>query len=143
MDQLAGLTEEARKLALDRFRLLRPHLEDDSPLKLVAAEAEIPFRTAQRWVALYRKLGLAALARKNRADRGERRAVSVKIKEAIEGLALQRPPLPTTAICRQARRMAQDLGAAELLGCLSHRLQFAHRSCHARPRRHESVQQHI
>src|ERR1035438_9464467 len=99
MDQLAGLTEEARKLALDRFHLLRPHLEDDRPLKLVAAEAEIPFRTAQRWVALYRKFGLAALARKNRADRGERRAVSSKIKEAIEGLALQKPPLPTTAIC--------------------------------------------
>jgi putative transposase len=110
MDQLAGLTEEARKLALDRFHLLRPHLEDDRPLKLVAAEAEIPFRTAQRWVALYRKFGLAALARKNRADRGERRAVSSKIKEAIEGLALQKPPLPTTAICRQAQRMAQDLG---------------------------------
>jgi putative transposase len=111
MDQLAGLTEEIRKLALDRFRLLQPHLEDDRPLRLVAAEAEaeIPFRTAQRWVALYRKFGLAAVARKNRADRGERRAVSVKIKEAIEGLALQKPPLPITAVCRQARRMAQDL----------------------------------
>ena len=110
MDQLAGLTEDSRKLALDRFRLLQPHLEDGRPLKLVAAEAEIPFRTAQRWVALYRKFGLAALARKNRADRGERRAVSVKIKEAIEGLALQNPPLPITAVCRQARRMAQDPG---------------------------------
>jgi len=41
MDQLAGLTEEARKLAFDRFRLLQPHLEDDRPLKLVAADAEI------------------------------------------------------------------------------------------------------
>jgi putative transposase len=110
MDQLAGLTEEIRKLALERFRLLQPHLEDDRPLKLVAAEAEIPFRTAQRWVALYRKFGLAALARKSRADRGERRAVSVKIKEAIEGLALQKPPLPITAVCRQVRHMAQDLG---------------------------------
>jgi putative transposase len=110
MDQLAGLTEEARKLAFDRFRLLQPHLEDDRPLKLVAADAEIPFRTAQRWVALYRKFGLAAFARKNRVDRGERRAVSVKIREAIEGLALQKPPLPITAVCRQARRMAQDLG---------------------------------
>ena len=68
-----------------------------------------PFRTAQRWVALYRKFGLAALARKDRADRGEHRAVSVKIKKAIEGLALQKPPLPITVVCRQARRMAQDL----------------------------------
>jgi len=37
-------------------------------------------------------------------------ALSDKIKEAIEGLALQKPPLPITAVCRQARRMAQDLG---------------------------------
>jgi len=34
MDQLARLTEEARKLALARFRLLQPHLEDNRPLKL-------------------------------------------------------------------------------------------------------------
>ena len=70
MDYLAGLTEETRTLALDRFRLLQPHLEDGRPLKRVAAAAAIPFRTAQRWVALYKKFGLAALARKHRADRG-------------------------------------------------------------------------
>jgi hypothetical protein len=44
-DQLAGLTEEARKLALRRFRLLQPHLEDHRPLKAVAAAARIPFLT--------------------------------------------------------------------------------------------------
>jgi hypothetical protein len=32
MDQLAGLTEEIRKLFRDRFRLLQPHLEDYRPL---------------------------------------------------------------------------------------------------------------
>jgi hypothetical protein len=32
MDQLAGLTEEARKLALDRFRLIQPHLEQNQSL---------------------------------------------------------------------------------------------------------------
>ena len=42
MDQLAELPEDARKLALDRFRLLKPHLEDDRPLKAVAASAKIP-----------------------------------------------------------------------------------------------------
>jgi hypothetical protein len=47
MDHLAGLTEEARKLALNRFRLLQPHLEDERPLKAVAVSAGIPFRTAQ------------------------------------------------------------------------------------------------
>lgn len=110
MDQLAGLPEEVRKLALDRFRLLQPHLEDDRPLKTIAAANGVPFRTAQRWVSLYRQFGLAALARKKRTDTGKHREVSVKLKEAIEGIALQKPPLPVATICRQARRLAQDLG---------------------------------
>ena len=110
MDQLAGLTEEARKLALERFRLLQPHLEDDRPLKAVAAAAGIPFRTAQRWVSLYWQFGLTALARKRRTDSRQHRNTSAKLKEAIEGIALQKPPIPVAAICRQSRRLAQDLG---------------------------------
>ena len=88
MDQLAGLAEEARKLALDRFRQLQPHLEGDRPLKAVAAAAGIPFRTAQRWVSLYRQFGLTALSRKKRADTGRHREMSAKLREAIEGIAL-------------------------------------------------------
>lgn len=76
----------------------------------MVAEAGIAFRTAQRWVAQYRGFGLAALARKNRDDRGARRAVTEKVKEAIEGLALQRPPLPVTALYRQVQRLTHDLG---------------------------------
>ena len=110
MDQLAGLTDEARTLALDRFRLLQPHLEENRPLRLVAAAAGIPLRTAQHWVEKYQQFGLAALARRKRADSGEHRAVSVKIREAIEGLALQKPPLPIAALYRQVRQLSQDLG---------------------------------
>jgi putative transposase len=110
MDELAELTGEARKRALDRFHLLQPHLENDRPLKAVASAAGIPFRTAQRWVSLYRQFGLAALARRKRADTGQHREISAKLKEAIEGIALQKPPLPVATICRQARRLAQDIG---------------------------------
>ena len=110
MDPLAGLSAEARKLALERFHLLQPHLEQHQPLRTVALAAGIPYRTAHRWLTQYRLHGLAALARKRRGDHGERRSVSSKIKEAIEGLALQKPPLPITAVHRQARRLAQDLG---------------------------------
>lgn len=53
MQELAGLSEEDRNLALARFQMLRPHLEDDVALRVVAEAAEIPFRTAQRWVAQY------------------------------------------------------------------------------------------
>jgi putative transposase len=110
MDHLAALPEEARKLALDRFRLIQPHLEQAQSLLSVAHTAGISYRTAYRWVARYRRFGLAALARKQREDRGERRAVSQKLKEIIEGLALQKPPLPIAALYRQVRRFAQELG---------------------------------
>ncbi len=110
MDPLAGLPDEARKLALERFHLLQPHLEQHQPLRTVALAAGIPYRTAHRWLTQYRLHGLAALARKRRGDHGERRSVSSKIKEAIEGLALQKSPLPIAAVHRQARRLAQDLG---------------------------------
>jgi len=62
MEQLVGFTEEARKLALDRFRLIQPHLEQNQSLQSVADAAGVPYRTAQRWVANIRLFGLAALA---------------------------------------------------------------------------------
>jgi len=110
MDELAGLPEDVRKLALDRFRLLQLHLEQKQSLQAVAQAAGIPYRTAQRWVAQYRLSGLVALARKKRGDRGGRRAVSAKVKEVIEGLALQKPPLPIATLYRQVQRLAPDLG---------------------------------
>ena len=110
MDQLAELTEEVRKLALDRFRLIQPHLEQNHSLLSVAHAAGVPHRTVQRWVAQYRLYGLVAVARKRREDRGERRAVSAKLKEVIEGLALQKPPLPLAALFRQVQRLSMDLG---------------------------------
>ena len=90
-----------RKLALDRFRLIQPHLEQNQSLQSVADAAGVPYRTAQRWVAQYRLFGLVALARKRREDRGERRVVSAKLKEIVEGLALQKPPLPLAGLSQE------------------------------------------
>jgi len=99
---------EARELALGRFRLLAPHLEGERTLRSVADEAGLPFRTAQRWVERYRRFGLAALTRKGRTDEGGRRIVSARMIEAIEGLALERPPLPVTSIYRQVKPFASS-----------------------------------
>jgi creatinine amidohydrolase/Fe(II)-dependent formamide hydrolase-like protein len=49
MNAVASLSESARKIALDRFRLLQPHLEEQRLLKAVARDAGIEYRTAQRW----------------------------------------------------------------------------------------------
>ncbi len=104
------MSETARDLAMARFRLIQPYLEERRSLQLVAADANLSFRTAQRWVSQYRKLGLAAFVRKAREDRGARKIVSPKIKAAIEGLALERPPLPISSICRQVRQFAAATG---------------------------------
>jgi putative transposase len=89
MIALASLLESARKIALDRFRLLQPHLEEKRPLKAVARDAGIGYRTAQRWVMRYRKCDLAGFARNDRADRGRRRTLTPALKEILEALALQ------------------------------------------------------
>ena len=85
MDELVGLSEEARKPAVERFRLLQAHIENNEPLTSVSRATGIPYRTAHRSVSAYRRIGLTALVRKKRADRGERRVVSAKLKEAIAG----------------------------------------------------------
>ena len=110
MRELTDLSEEDRTLALARFHILQPHLDDHRPLRLVAKEAGIGFRTAQRWVTQYRRAGLAALARKRRADSGAPRILSKRFREAIEGMALLKPPLPIAALHRRARELAQSLG---------------------------------
>src|SRR6516165_6061769 len=43
MDLLAGLPEDVRKLALDRFRIIQPHLEQNRPLQSVARDRYIEF----------------------------------------------------------------------------------------------------
>lgn len=110
MSELSNLPEADRQQAVDRFRLLQPHLEGKRMLTVVAREAGIPYRTAQRWASLYHRFGPAALARKGRGDRGGRRTISPRMQIVVEGLALQKPPLPITAVYRQARRIAEHLG---------------------------------
>jgi putative transposase len=110
MQELSGMSEAARNVAMARYRVIQPYLEQKRPLAMVADDADVCFRTAQRWVSLYRKLGLVALARKSRGDRGALRVVSPKIKAAIEGLALERPPLPIRSIYRQIRQFAEATG---------------------------------
>jgi putative transposase len=50
MQELCGISEADRDLAMSRFRLIQPYLEQRRPLHLVAADAKLSFRTAQRLV---------------------------------------------------------------------------------------------
>jgi putative transposase len=113
MRPLAELSEESRQCALTRYELLESHLNHGRSLRAIAEEASIPYRTMQRWIGLYRKYGLAGLVRKNRQDKGQRRAISAKIREVVEGLALERPPLPIKAIHRKVCEFADLAGEAK------------------------------
>jgi putative transposase len=106
---LNGLSEAERNLAFERFELLCPALEEGVPLARVARDPGIPLRTAQRCAGQYRLEGLAGLARKERSDRGKRH-LSDKLRQAIEGIALKKPPLSSAAIHRHAVTLAERLG---------------------------------
>ena len=105
MPELASFSESSRQSALQRFQLLRAHLEDGQPLAAIAREANIPYRTLQYWLERYRTSGLAALARKPRIDRGRRRKLSAALQEAIEGFNGAAVP-PSSS--RRRRTLAND-----------------------------------
>jgi putative transposase len=106
---LTELPEKERNRALDRYRMLQPHLEQDAPLARVAREASLPFRTAQRWVSRYRRFGLVGLTRTSRSDQGKRH-VAEDLLRLAEALALQRPPFGASAVYREVCRVAQARG---------------------------------
>jgi hypothetical protein len=100
---LTELAEPDRRRALENFRQLRPHLEQDAPLAPIANEVAVSLRTAQRWVRRYRECGVAGLIRTGRADRGTRRRLQDELRQLAEGLAPHRGRLlvqpPSTANC--------------------------------------------
>ncbi len=69
--------------ALERYRLIEPFLQGSRTLASIAGQADVSLRTAQRWVDLYRRHGLEALAQKQRVDRGTKRAMSQRMVETM------------------------------------------------------------
>lgn len=106
---LSSLSDDARSRALARFQKIRPFLEDGVPLARLAREQNIILRTARRWVKRYRRDGLLGLARKERADKDDRKLPSV-LQEMIEGLALRKPRLSAAAIHRNVAEAARNRG---------------------------------
>lgn len=97
-------------LAIERYRILEPHLTDGIPLADLARAGTVSERTLQRWLGRYRAEGLAGLARVRRSDRG-----GLHLPDHLVGLtrdlAIKRPRPPIAAI----HRKVQELAAAQ--GC--------------------------
>lgn len=107
--QLTDLPEAARAHAQARFAVLRPHLDDGVPLTRIAQTHGIPLRTLHAWMRAYRHTGLAGLARKVRADRGQHRLPTALV-EFIQGLALRTPRPSVAAVYRQVVPVARNQG---------------------------------
>ena len=104
---LTNLTEEERARALERFRLLRPYLENQSSLLEVTKVADVSSRTCDIGSCRHCQEGLTGLARKTRRDKQHPKIAATLLK-LIEGLALQKPPLSAAAIQRQVAAVAKD-----------------------------------
>jgi putative transposase len=115
MSEIASLTQSARQSAIVRFQVLQPHLEQGVALRQVALEAKIPYRTAHRWLSIYRRSGLAGLSRKARADIGGRRVLSPRMRELIEALALHKPRLSVSALYREISPRPDIRGGSTML----------------------------
>lgn len=98
-------------VAMRRWEVLRPHLQDGVPLAVASRDAEAPLRTAQRWLSQFRTGGLTALARQPRVDAGRRRTQGELIT-LIEGLALARPRPSVATNARKVTALAADKGWA-------------------------------
>ena len=106
---LVELDERQREAAMRRWRVLQPSIEGGLPLAVAARSAGVPLRSAQRWMARYRRDGLVGLARSPRSDRGRRRLPD-ELVALIEGLALARPRPSVATITRRAAGIASDQG---------------------------------
>lgn len=104
-----ALDEDRRLEAMARLAVLRPALEGDVPLARAADEAGVPLRTAQRWLARYRKEGVQGLARPVRRDAGRRR-LRPELVALVEGLGLKRPHRSAATIHRRAGEVARAEG---------------------------------
>ena len=54
MQAPADMSEVERKVALERYKLLKPHLQNGRELRSVSEGSGVSFRTLQRWVAGYK-----------------------------------------------------------------------------------------
>ena len=106
---LAELSEEYRQMEMDRFVVLKPHLEDGVPLTQAAAAAGVPVRTAQRWLERFRVNGLVGLARTIRRDVGQSR-FPAELITLIEGMGLRKPPASAATIYRRVCVAAEAMG---------------------------------
>ncbi|KIT14776.1 Mu transposase C-terminal domain-containing protein [Jannaschia aquimarina] len=108
-DSLAAFSDAARGTAMERFRILQPHLDTDVPLTEVARVSGHSIRTLRRWLTRYHDAGLVGLMRRGRSDAGHRK-LHADLAHRIEALAVQKPRLSAASIQRRIAEVARADG---------------------------------
>ena len=108
-DSLTAFSDEDRAAAMERFRVLQPHLAIGVPLTAVAEASGHPVRTLRRWAARYRDGGLVGLVRCGHFDAGSRK-LHTDLAQQIEALAVQKPRLSAASIHRRIAEAAKAEG---------------------------------
>ena len=67
--------------ALERFRLIRPFLEEGVSLAALARHASITDRTLRRWVQRYQREGIEGFVRKPRSQKHRSSVLSAPLRE--------------------------------------------------------------
>jgi transposase InsO family protein len=92
----------ARLTPFGRERLVRRHLDDGVPLKVLAGQAGISLRSAFKWLARFRQGGPAALADRRSVRRTQRRTLDPQQLQQAVDLRHQRCTLRRIARTLQA-----------------------------------------
>lgn len=87
--------------ALDKYRIIFPHLEQNVSLSSIAKQHGVSVRTLRRWINQYEQDNLNGLERKARNDKGQRRNIDSELEEYVKALALSKPKLSITTIYRK------------------------------------------
>ena len=104
------MTASGPDQALERFRIIRPFLEEGIALAAIARQHGIALRTARRWVSHYRAGGLAAMTRPPGPTKVPAAPCPHALQELVEALALTTPRRSVAAMHRTVAAVARDRG---------------------------------
>ena len=93
---------------MQRWEILRLHIEDGITLTDLARSTGISTRTLSRWAARYRADGIHGLRTTTRSDAGAHR-ISAELVAYIEHLGLTRPRPTMAALHRRVYSRAPQL----------------------------------
>ena len=113
--------DAGREVALERFALISPLLEDGLDAAelarrrcLLRQREEISERTLRRWIASYKKDGFNGLVRQERNDKGLSKSISPEALELAEQIRRELPRRSAGLICELLEREGHKVARSTL-----------------------------